>query len=912
MLETTYQDSPFVRDLKGIRDFFVKLWEGEDGNGGIKNWPGWKEIATFFTNIGAWVMGLFNDPSKETGVGDVAENIANIGEELTDAAEKANADPEKTEEAVGFFQGILNAISGFINDVVTAIKDAVIPPEVNTFLTNLWEFLGGMFKVLGDLMGSLGKWMKGEELNWHDTWNIRLAGLFTGIGTLLKMLSAKWYSGISGSSALTSIGGSLLAFGAGILMISGAVALLTTVDPERLQDAFWKVAAIMMAIGAFGIVVAQSKANKIDTTGDKVERILTKLIDKAAIVLIVKFIVDALPPIIKAVGEAKSITNNASIGDDLIKTAEAAVILFGGIAVITGIIGLISKLVGNKGIDFATVGKILLSVIEVFAGISVVVLAVGGIAEAVEGTFANGHEGALNAIDKAGDFFEHLSSALGKFFKGFLGNFWDTRTSLEQTEDAMEQADMMAEFAKYFDNQKMSGLSRMLTMISQFSSDTMRVDTEKLAKFSEAMGALGDGISEFALSVVDLEEPLLELSNPESLMTQKLKGFLGIGKDIGDVLSSFVYDYKRTGFQVLSDELHFFVNSNLVNQFIKDISTLITKLSVDLPNDTNGIRFDGLAIVSKLFDAIQDGLNSTEDLPEFDATSIVDAIVLALTAGDTAIANIVHSMVQTGLDLSAGGDKNGATPDIPQYTIPGITDADSEAKEGLNNLLNLLGSGDTKGMEAFIGNMEGVLGENGSLTSIFSSFSNNIPDLNSVMEGKGWGDMGSLFSTQDEEGNDVDILSLLQDEMGKVTETLNQNPITVTITPVFDMTHMTKDGLQKALDKQLAGNPVLAGMKFNNPTEAIDIGKLGVELGIADVRQKLELILEALERADTNNGVYIGNLGSNINGISDSISGMKMVLDSGVLVAQLLPMIDAGLGQRGLLFERTGVVFTRP
>lgn len=57
-----------------------------------------------------------------------------------------------------------------------------------------------------------------------------------------------------------------------------------------------------------------------------------------------------------------------------------------------------------------------------------------------------------------------------------------------------------------------------------------------------------------------------------------------------------------------------------------------------------------------MYDAIQTTFdNPSEDLPEFNATPIIDSIVKAIGLGDSVIAQAVHSMVQDGINLLALG-----------------------------------------------------------------------------------------------------------------------------------------------------------------------------------------------------------------------------------------------------------------
>ena len=171
------------------------------------------------------------------------------------------------------------------------------------------------------------------------------------------------------------------------------------------------------------------------------------------------------------------------------------------------------------------------------------------------------------------------------------------------------------------------------------------------------------------------------------------------------------------------------------------------------------------------------------------------------------------------------------------------------------------------------------------------------------------------FNTIDPETGEeskLDILSYFQNELDKLEETINStDPITITITPVFDMTNMTPEKLQAALNNRFVNDPLLARISADSPTAKLDPGNLRTELGIDEIKSKLGNLYDAVVLAGNTNIIALNGLKSNVDGVSNAIAGMRLVLDTGVLVGQITPMVDLALGQRSRIFDRTGVVFTK-
>lgn len=884
-----YADAPIVSWLKSVWDDVKRIWDA------IGKWEGWKEIGDFLSNTWKWIVDLFAGSS---------DSVASTTGSLVDASKQSNLTPEETEKGLNFFQRIMTTIGDFISKVFESINGIIIPTEVSTFFTNLLSFLEGIMMKIGDVFGSFGKWFKngwGSE-GWtsEDTWNIILT-IFGLIGTVvMNLVTSKWTSKLS---AVNNIGSQFLMFAGGVMLIASAVAMLTAVDPNRLGAAFGVVEVIAITIGGFITKIAKLTSTQNAITSTPVERFFTNLINKVASVATIAIILKELPTIIKEITAAKK-SGVENLGDDLLKIAETVALLFSSITLTMAIV---NKLGGGAGIDPKATALTLASFLEVFVVISAVVMAVGGTGELAKKLFGdNAHDTVIKALNNAAEFFQGLGNAIGGFFAGLFG----IKSDKAKTMEALDIADMLTEASKAFDSEKISGLSRMMSLITSLSTDTSKINTGKMSEFAVAMGNLGDGIYTIASYVSEVEGPLAEMHNSDSIQYKKLEGVIGFVSKIGSAFSSFApfmdtTSWKMHGFTSIVNELTELAKDENLDKLTQSLSKMMTKFSTDLPNG-DLIEFDGLSIVEKLFKAIQVGLDSGENLPAFDATSIVDAITLALTAGDEAIAQIVHDMVQNGLELSSKKDPF----KLPEGSVtidPGGTVNPFGSSTGIESLVDL---GDLE-----LGSLNGSVEEYQSLFSglgdTFSQFNANIPDLGSTLDSNGW---SSFLSIGTEEGAEDTILTELQSQMTSLSEAMKEVPdkFEITITPVFDMTNMTPEKLQAAFDNQFSKNPLLARVTVDSPTSKVDFSTLHADLGIDRLDLKLASILLALNAADRNNFAAIEDLRQNMNGISSAIASMRLVLDTGVLVGQITPMVDYELGRRASLFGRTGVLFGAP
>ena len=863
------QRAPVVKWLGGIWDGIKETWAKLSG------WEGWAEISEFFQNTWGWIVGLFRGNNEGA--------TAAAGE-----AKASEPTSQNAEEELGLFERIINAIADFVTRVIEAVKGVVIPPAISTFLDNMFKFMEGLFKVIGDVMGSFGKWMKGEKVEGADFWNIFLT-IIGGLSLVVtSMINNKFLSGIS---VANNIGTQILEICGGLLLIAAAVALLTTVDQNKLGAAAGIMVTFGIIIGVITGIIAKMSQNHADAAVTSGERIINNLINTIGKVGMLAVVLGLLPGIIETIGKVKKDLGGAEIGQDVLNVFLGVTALISGMSLVMAIV---QKMTGGTGLH---IGATVSTIVSLMAGLGVVLglfAASGGILELVDGVvdkIAGNDVDTIGAITsgmkKVGALIEGVGKALGSFFKGIASAF-GFKTSDEQINDSQDTIMTLAEFSEVLDTEKIAGISRIMSLMTQLSQNANVVDSDKIGRFQEGMESLARGILSMNW-IIDGIDDLKGLGNVDSASYKKAEAAINIVNKLTTALSP-IAGVERANLSAMRD---FVINlgsdSDLLTSFVENLKNIISKLG---EVDTEGIQFDGVSIVGKLYKAIDQGLKDPA-LPSFDATSIVDAIIKAIGLGDTAIAAFVHEMVQRGIDLS--GSKNGA----------GEFELDDSTTNLLTKLLGGEGGTDTGFMFDTSALEKQLYGEDGKggLLGEFSSFEDKIPSLSSMFDNKGW------INFTDENGNEIDILGTLQGKMTELGTTLDtMEPLQLKITPVFDMTNMTPDKLQEAL----MANPVTLPININNGKMALSFEGLGQELQIAAVIEALNRINNQVSDQGRNTYNAIGNLSTHMDSIASEVSNLKLVLDTGVLVGQISGRVDSSLGLRAFIAERTGTVSKYP
>ena len=346
-------------------------------------------------------------------------------------------------------------------------------------------------------------------------------------------------------------------------------------------------------------------------------------------------------------------------------------------------------------------------------------------------------------------------------------------------------------------------------------------------------------------------------------------------------------------------------DESFVDGYIQTIQKIYKALEENEIGGEEVITFDGINIVSSLFDAIQEGLDNAASLPDLDATNLTAKIIESIGLGKTAMAAAVRDMIQNGVNevnMEAEKKQTGTSNLIQSViTDPNLLNMLTNPQEYVNSIMSSV-TGDvalTGFTDVLTSQLSGLTAEDGMLTKLFSGFEEKIQDaipevdFDQILADKG-------YQLVDEEGNPTGILGDITSAMETLNTELEQNPIRINLIPVIELDQLTTENLQQ----QLNGLGLTAPIDL--PAVSIDFTALKTELGMDEIKQKLDAIKLAIDLHGGNNTTATSNLGIHMDGIRNEIGNMHMVLDSGILVAQMLPMIDQGLYNRALLEYRSG------
>ena len=157
----------------------------------------------------------------------------------------------------------------------------------------------------------------------------------------------------------------------------------------------------------------------------------------------------------------------------------------------------------------------------------------------------------------------------------------------------------------------------------------------------------------------------------------------------------------------------------------------------------------------------------------------------------------------------------------------------------------------------------------------------------------------------DDQGNPINLFETIKPQLTELQEALNStDALEVNITPIFDFENLTTEKLQEALKE----HPVALPVNIDTGTMTVDFTGLSTELDVASILAKLDSIKESIDSAGRDTVSGIGGLGDHMDSVSVGISRMRVYLDTGVLVGQIVPMIDRELYRRSTQASRSGTV----
>ena len=860
----------------------------------ISGWEGWKKIGEFFSGIWEKVIGFFQGGQEVT---EVAQEAA----EVSDSAEKA---APVTEESVSLLQRIVDAVSGFIERIVEKVRGVTIDEGVKEFFANIGDFLKGMMKWIGDILGKVGRTMQGSG-DIADWWPIAVGALLYAFTEIIGFLNAKHMSGVQVESAASKF----MAIGAGILMIAGAISLLTTVDTGKMIAGAVVITAIggILALiiskisGVTDSITKLSKAKAAPVTST--ERVITSLITALEKVGMIAVAMALLPEIIRAFGEAKKLAPELT-GDDLMKTMLGLLAMIAGVSLV---LGLLSKMTSNVGLDPAVAIKTGLAIAGFFGALVTGFGIIGG-AMGIGMSLSDKIQGAENgatakSVQKSlGDAADVIKSLMG-IVRGFWEGLTGAQTDGEKIQSAQDILIEMAKNLEVFTSEKSSGLLRVLNLIATLTQIVKDVpDAGQIGAFASQMGPLVDGIAKFSHLMTGVVSNPLEAGfaywNPDNLegQVEKIsKVFDAFSKIDGNLSETHAQQFLN-GIRYLNENM----NAEDFDAFGRIMAGLVTAFNQATLPDSGPMAEMSTTLLDNLSKAIRLGMNKNGGslISAFDATPVVDSVVVALGYGETAIAAAVHSMVQAGLDKSQNGGEGGSGYTFDTSGLSGLFSF-------LNNPSQLDQMFETSKLDSWLygegGTSENpkegsLLGSLGGLQNYFNSF--EIPDISDKI--------ANAFSFKDPEtGEDMDLTGKLTEALGEVQEKINETSFEIKIVPVIDMSHMDTEALRKTIGDYPVRMPL--GNYTMPDSVRIEIANLAKNIDLEGVRSDIRSVTTAVDLSRTLTVKAINAMADRIDNLGSDIARMKLYLDTGVLVGGITPLIDRELGRRASAADTTGV-----
>ena len=876
-------DSPIVK-------FFKDTWESiKSVFTEISEW--WNDpensISGFFKGIWESITGFFD------GAGEVAESVDETSQKVNDAAGQATKGGEgKTEKSVGIITQLITTIKGFITEVFDKIAGVEIPPEVTKFFNGLTDFFLGVAKVFGEIMGAVGRVLQGNGSD--GDWAIVIFGaIVAALTKLVDFLNTKNLAKIE----TQSFSQKFMSMAIGLLAIAAAVSLLTTIDQGKMWTAVGALTVLGVVIGA--ILYFSNNIQMIGTVqaaqSTVTERLLGKLMDTLKVVGSIAVIMALLPPVIEAFGKAKQLAPELS-GLDVMGIMTSIVIAITGIS--AGL-ALIDSLTGRNGLDPLAAIKSAAALIGFIGVIAVGLLGAGGLLELIDGivdTIGGEDVDTIGALQGALDKVSALVEGIGGVLYGFFSGLFGIQTDTEKQNAAMENLNALADVSDKFSLETTSGILRIMAMVSHLTELSKDIDVQKMDDFETAMEQMARGILKFSW----IFEGIDGIEGIGTVDSDRYKNFQGAIDLVQQTLDSFsgLKGFGEMGSQSMlsagiKDFIKFANNDETLQAFVDGVNKVLS--SFGGLDDGSNVNFEGVKIIQSMYDAIQMAFTDpSANLPEFDATPIVDSIIKAIGLGESAIALAVHSMVQEGLNASETGEGG-----------EGYTFDPSEALKFFQNPVD---------MSAITGNMdqykEMLYGKGGSsenpgkdsIMGLFMGFSSDIdnmeiPNIADKIKGS--------MSMTNEDGTPIDLVGDLRETLTSFEEELNETTsFEIKIVPTYDFSNLNAEVLRNELRDYPINLPFWKSGGFEMPGMLqVDFSGINTALDLDGLKNRLDIINTSVGVNGAATVDAIERMGSHIDSISAAIAQIRVVVD----MYGLIPAIDKALGERAAKSTVTGV-----
>lgn len=855
------EDAPIIAFFKNLKSDLEGVWNS------ITSWNGWADIGKFFTDTFGWLSNLpsgkASSEGKTSGEANPAKGITDLVESVKGVASGA----EGADDSVGIIQRILTAMSGFFNDIGTFIgtvtKQTGADKAFET-VQKIIEIIGKVITIVVDLIHNMvvkGKFGPGE-----------ITAIIVAIGTIVTTIYAnKLRSKIAVAlSESEGIGEMFMRICTGILMVAGAVALLSTLDSAKMWEAVGAVAVISVLMGI--VVVAINKLTQSAPSTDKpvtaLERIANNAIKWAGVMGTLWVAMKELPAIINAM------KGSGISGEDISQVMLSIITLVGGV---TAIVVLASKFGGGnmKGMAEAALG-VVSAVAIVAAGLITIFSGLGAAIEKIGGTGTT--ENMIESAQRTGSLLSAITNAIGAAFAGFaIGSKEAVEAAYGNLEmDNMKRA---AEMAEEFTPERLMALVRFVNTMQEVG-DKLPSDISNISVFAQKLPEIGTNLAKFAYNFktfFNMEGQDFGDFDTVSEATSKIHGMINLMQDVAELIQ---YVRAKAGFGSGWD------------------------------SDTER-KFKNFGELSQhIIEMIQEGLGDSDSLSlQFDATPIVDSIVVALGYGETSIAKAVHAMVQAGIDNSNNPQKAGTyTPPTVDFWngnlgLPGAGDGTSPfGSTPIIDINSLLGEGGFQGMiNSAIGSMD-LTELSGTLASQMAPLGEQFKDTFKLTNEDVPSMLSDFLPTGENGEIDADaVLSQFQEKFDTLNRELDASGAnTVTIRPVFDVTDL-ENGIEQ-INAYFRQNPIMVNAGDATPQITFNLDNNGTINEIRLVQQGITNIITKIHEENVVNMETTASLARNINGIAEAVQAMKIILDTGVIAGA----VDSYLGYSSFVASRTG------
>ena len=853
------EDAPIIAFFKNLKRDLEGIWNS------ITSWTGWADIGKFFTDTFGWLSNLLSGKaSAEGGTGDEANPAKGITD-LVNSVKEAASGAEGADDSVGIIQRILTAVSGFFNDIGTFIgtvtKQTGADKAFET-VKDVIEIIGELFTIL---IGFLHKVIVEKDLG---------ANILAAIGIIGTIVTTIYTNKLRSKIAVAlseseGIGEMFMRICAGILMVTAAIALLTSLDSAKMWEAVGAIAVISILIGI--VVVAINKLTQTAPSTDKpvtaLERIANNAIKWAGVMGTLWVAMKELPAIINAM------KGSGVSGEDINQVVLSIIELVGGISLI---VVLASKIGGGnfKGMSEAALG-VVAGVAIIVTGLIGVFSTIGAATEKIGG--AGTTENMIESAKRTGALITAITEAIGAAFVGFATG---GKKKIQETYGDLEADNVKraAEIAEEFTPERLMALVRFVSTMQEIG-EKLPTDIGSISTFAQKLPEIGTNLAKFAYNFktyFNMEGNEFGDFDTVSDATAKIHGMINLMQDVAELIQ---YVRVKAGFGSGWD------------------------------SDTER-KFKNFGELSKrIVEMIQEGLGDSDSLDlQFNATPIVDSIVIALGYGETAIAEAVHKMVQAGINNSNNPQKVG------QYNTEALT-------KFWNGNLGLPGPGDSSnpfgGTALF--DYNSLFGEGGLQGMMQGAIQGlNVEELSGAMSTQLGGlseQFKGMFTVDDMqtqlanflptgEDGEIDTEGILTDFQSKF-DTLNREleasgANTITIRPVFDTTDL-ESGIEQ-INAYFRQNPIMVNAGDATPQITFNLDNNGTISEIRLVQQGITDVITQIHNENIASMETMASLARNINGIAEAVSAMKVILDTGVIAGA----VDDYLGYTAFVASRTG------